>query len=220
VNSCMNLISQQGAFIVFEGIDGAGKSSHIQPVADMITRLGREVVLTRESGGTPLGEKLRSILLSDQMDGLTEAMLMFAARNEHIKTVIRPALDRGAVVLCDRFNDSTFAYQGGGTGYSWRTLEALEFIAGNLTPDLTLYFDLNPEIAAKRRADNRSHQDKFESNDVAYFQRVRKAYLARFADAPSRRISRLDASKALDLVGADVASEIDRFFSCFCKYPN
>jgi dTMP kinase len=197
--------------VVFEGIDGAGKSSHIQPVADFLLIHGREVVMTREPGGTPLGEKLRAILLSDPMDGLSEAMLMFAARNEHIKTVIQPALNRGAVVLCDRFNDSTFAYQGGGSGYSWDVLSQLEKIAGNLVPHLTLYFDLEPSVAAKRRG-VRDHQDKFESNDEAYFRRVRAAYAQRFSAAIDRKVATLDASEPLDGVRASVLAEITGFF--------
>ena len=160
-----------GLFISFEGIDGAGKSTHISAVADAFQVAGRTVTLTREPGGTPLAEKLRVMVLNDAMDSLTESLLIFAARRDHLVTVILPALSRGNVVLCDRFTDATFAYQGGGRGFDLGTLHTLEqwvqsAQAGKLVqPDLTVWFDLNPLEAAKRLAGARV-PDKFEAQPV------------------------------------------------------
>ena len=144
----------RGLFISFEGIDGAGKSTHIEAVADLWRRAGRAVVLTREPGGTVLSEQLRELVLRTPMDALTEALLMFAARREHLVQVIEPALSRGEVVLCDRFTDATFAYQGGGRGFDWAVLGQLEAMVQGLPqgglrqPALTLWFDLDPAVAA------------------------------------------------------------------------
>jgi dTMP kinase len=200
-----HLSSYPGKFITFEGIDGAGKSSHIEPLAEALRLRGHDVVVTREPGGTELGEKLREMLLSDPMDRLTEAMLMFAGRNEHIKRVIEPALARGAVVICDRFNDSTFAYQGSAMGHSLDDLGTLERLAGDLTPDLTLFFDLDPNEAAVRRSFGRRAQDKFEANDVAFFERVRQGYRARVAIHPWRFVT-IDSSRFIDEVRSQVLS--------------
>jgi dTMP kinase len=174
-------------FITFEGIDGAGKSTHIAAVAEYLRAQGRTVVATREPGGTPLAESIRELLLHRSMDAQTETLLAFAARRDHIQNVIRPALAQGHTVLCDRFTDATFAYQGGGGGAAWAQLEQLEtwVQAPDLQPDLTLWFDLPAAVAAKRRAQARA-ADRFEQQDVAFFERVRGAYQTRFEAAPKR----------------------------------
>ena len=195
-------MSLSGLFISFEGIDGAGKSSHIEALADAFRAQGRTVVTTREPGGTPLAEKLRNLLLNDSMDALTEALLVFAGRRDHLCTVIEPALTRGAVVLCDRFTDATFAYQGAGRGFSLETLSFLERIAQTgvalepdfmREPDLTFWFELDPAIAAQRLSQARA-PDRFEAQDVAFFERVAQGYSQRAAEAPERFV-RLDAAK-------------------------
>ncbi len=198
-----------GLFISFEGIDGAGKSTHIARVAELFRQAGRAVVLTREPGGTPVSEKLRELVLHEPMDPLTEALLMFAARREHLVQVIEPALARGEVVLCDRFTDATFAYQGGGRGFDWQVLGELERMVqalpdGSLRqPDHTVWFDLDPLIAAKRLATARL-PDKFESQPADFFAAVRAGYARRQVDMPSR-FSRIDASQTMEAVGADVS---------------
>ncbi len=189
----------QGLFISFEGIDGAGKSTHIDGLASAFRAQGRTVTLTREPGGTPLAEKLRTLVLNDPMDALTEALLIFAARRDHLQQVIEPALARGDVVLCDRFTDATFAYQGGGRGFDLGVLSQLEQWvqalpdAGVRQPDLTVWFDLPPEVAAQRLAGARV-PDKFESQPLAFFARVAAGYAARAAEAPQRFV-RVDASQ-------------------------
>jgi dTMP kinase len=175
-----------GRFITFEGIDGAGKTTHLDELAQAWRQAGHEVVRTREPGGTPLAEKLRGLFLHDAMDPLTEALLVFAARRDHLVTVIEPALARGAWVLCDRFTDATFAYQGGGRGFDLGTLGTLEqWVQGSRQPDLTLLFDLPPAIAAARLSTARQ-PDRFEAQDQAFFERVRAAYLARQQAQPDR----------------------------------
>ena len=199
----------RGLFISFEGIDGAGKSTHIARVADMFRQAGRVVVLTREPGGTPVSEKLRKLVLHEPMDPLTEALLMFAARREHLVQVIEPALARGDVVLCDRFTDATFAYQGGGRGFDWQVLGRLEHMVqalpdGSLRqPDLTVWFDLDPLIAAERLASARV-PDKFESQPADFFAAVRAGYARRQAEMPNR-FARIDAAQTMEVVGADVS---------------
>ena len=149
-------------FISFEGIDGAGKSTHIDAVAAHLREAGASVVCTREPGGTPLAEQLRDLFLRQSMDSMTESLLVFAARRDHLQQVIRPALDRGDTVLCDRFTDATFAYQGGGNGFSGDVLSQLEnWVQDGLQPDLTIWFDLPAAIAARRRAQARA-ADRFE----------------------------------------------------------
>jgi dTMP kinase len=198
----------RGLFISFEGIDGAGKSTHIALVARLFREAGRTVVLTREPGGTPLSEKLRELVLHEPMDALTEALLMFAARREHLVQVIEPALARGDVVLCDRFTDATFAYQGCGRGFDWQVLAQLERMVQALPdgalrqPELTVWFDLDPQIAAQRLASARV-PDKFESQPVDFFAAVRAGYARRMAETPER-FARIDAAQSLDAVGADV----------------
>jgi dTMP kinase len=207
----MNVASTQGLFISFEGIDGAGKSSHVEALADVFRGEGRAVTVTREPGGTPLAERLRSLALNEPMDALTEALLMFAARRDHIVNVIEPALGRGDVVLCDRFTDATFAYQGHGRGFELNVLEQLErwvqsvpaLAADSLRqPHLTLWFDLAPEIAAQRLAGARA-PDKFESQPVEFFRRVAGGYAARMAADPSR-FARIEADQPREAVWDDV----------------
>ncbi len=185
----------RGKFITFEGIDGAGKSTQIDALLGFLKSKGIEVVRTREPGGTPLAEKIRDLLLHDSMQVVTETMLFFAARAEHIADVIEPALNRGAWVLSDRFTDATFAYQVGAKGESASVVETLEAIVQkDLQPDCTVLFDIDPEVAAKRRAAART-ADRFEAQDVAFFTSVRKAYLTRAHKYPNRFFI-LDASEA------------------------
>ena len=210
-------MASRGLFISFEGIDGAGKSSHIEPLAEAFRAQGRTVTRTREPGGTELAEALRELLLHRPMDALTEALLVFAARRDHIGQVIAPALARGEVVLCDRFTDATFAYQGAGRGFSLETLLILERMvqAGNapdpdlmLEPDLTLWFDLNPAVAADRLAQARA-PDRFEAQDAAFFERVAQGYAARAQAAP-QRFSRIDAAQSRHAVWQQLTSTLVR----------
>jgi len=198
-----------GRFITLEGIDGAGKSTHVGWLAERIKGQGRTVVTTREPGGTRLGEELRNLLLHEPMTRDTEALLMFAARREHLENVIRPGLARGDWVLCDRYTDATFAYQGGGHGVPVARIAELErWIDGDCRPDLTLLFDVPPGVSRARldRAQAEGRElDKFEREAGAFFERVRNAYLARAAAAP-RRFRILDSSRPLD----DVRAELDR----------
>lgn len=200
-----------GLFISFEGIDGAGKSTHIDGLAQAFRAQGRTVTLTREPGGTVLAEKLRAIVLNDPMDAMTEALLVFAARRDHLQQLIEPALARGEVVLCDRFTDATFAYQGGGRGFD---LELLSFLERTVqenkglgvnfirNPDLTLWFDLAPEIAAQRLAGARV-PDKFEAQPVEFFRRVAAAYARRMAAFPAR-FARIEADSPKETVWQEV----------------
>lgn len=195
----------RGCFITFEGIDGAGKSSHIPALADWLRARGHEVLLTREPGGTPLAEALRELFLHRTMDGLTEALLVFAARRDHLQQVIEPALARGSVVLCDRFTDATFAYQGGGRGFDLGQLLQLEdWVQQGRQPDLTLWFDLAPAVAAQRRAAARE-ADRLESETLAFFERVREGYARRQA-AHARRFARIDADRPMAEVWQQVAA--------------
>ncbi len=207
----------QGLFISFEGIDGAGKSTHIAGLAQAFRAQGRVVTLTREPGGTPLAEKLRTLVLGDAMDPLTESLLVFAARRDHLVTVIEPALARGEVVLCDRFTDATFAYQGGGRGFDLQTLATLErwvqatpaVNPGALRqPDLTIWFDLPAATAAARLADARA-PDRFEAQPVAFFERVMAGYAAR-AEAQPERFARIDAAQPREAVWLDVVRSVAR----------
>jgi dTMP kinase len=196
-----------GRFVTFEGIDGAGKSSHIEALADWARARGAEVVLTREPGGTPLAERLRELFLHEPMDPLTEALLVFAARRDHLRQVIEPALARGALVLCDRFSDATFAYQGAGRGFDLAVLAQLEaWVQQGRQPDLTLWFDLDPLEAARRRAAVRS-ADRLEREDEAFFTRVRDGYAQRAQAAPAR-FARIDAAQAREAVRADAISAL------------
>jgi dTMP kinase len=178
----------RGKFITLEGIDGAGKSTHLPWLAERLRGDGgREVVVTREPGGTPLGEKLRTLLLHEPMDIGTETLLMFAARQQHLAQVIRPALERGAWVLSDRFTDATFAYQGGGRGMPAAKLEALEvWVQDGLQPDLTLFFDVPVVVGQGRLQAGQAHLDRFEREAAQFHERVRAAYLERAARDPIR----------------------------------
>lgn len=197
-----------GRFITLEGIDGAGKSSHLDALAERLRRSAPEVVCTREPGGTPLAETLREQLLHVPMDPLTEALLVFAARCDHVQQVIAPALAKGHTVLSDRFTDATFAYQGHGRGFNLELLTQLEaWVQGPLQPDLTLWFDLPAEVAAQRRATVRA-PDRFEQQDVAFFERVRAGYLARQQAAPAR-FARIDAQQSREDVAAQVAAALE-----------
>ena len=198
-------VNRPGFFISFEGIDGAGKSTHLEAFAKHIGHCypNHEVVLTREPGGTPLGEKLRQLLLQEPMHIETEALLMFAARREHLAQVIEPALQAGKIVISDRFTDASFAYQGGGRGLSLDTLNTLETLvqgrgAELIQPDLTLLFDLPGEIAEQRRSKART-PDKFERLDLHFFENVRNEYLRR-AKADPGRFMLIDARQSQELI--------------------
>lgn len=183
-------------FITFEGIDGAGKTTHVQWLAKLLRDQGKEVVVTREPGGTAVGEKLRDVLLGQSMHVETEALLMFAARSESLKMVIEPALRAGRWVISDRFTDASFAYQGGGRGLSLVRIEALAaWLHPTFAPDLTLFFDVPPAAARARLAGSRS-QDRFEAEDEAFFDRVRRAYLARAQNDP-RRMRIIDGTTSI-----------------------
>jgi dTMP kinase len=219
-----------GIFITVEGIDGAGKSSHTQALAAAFeqhiasTGGSEKVLITREPGGTALSEKLRELILHEPMDALSEALLVFAARREHIVQVIAPALARGDVVLCDRFTDASFAYQGAGRGFDLQMLSKLEHSAqdisrldadlalkitkknGLLQPDLTLLFEVPPQVAAQRLAAARK-PDKFESQDAAFFERVASGYAARVAADP-KRFARINGNQSLEEVRAAVMAAV------------
>lgn len=197
-----------GRFLSFEGIDGAGKSSHIEWLAGWLRERGREVLVTREPGGTELAERLRELVLHQPMDALTEALLVFAARRDHLVTRIEPALAAGAVVLCDRFTDATFAYQGAGRGFDLGVLATLEtWVQHGRQPDLTVWFDLPPAVAAARRAAVRA-PDRFESQDEAFFERVRSGYARRAAADPGR-FAILDAAATPDAVRAQLEAALE-----------
>lgn len=210
----------RGIFISLEGIDGAGKSTHMQPLADAFIRQGRVVRCTREPGGTPLAENLRQLVLHAEQDALTEALLVFAARRDHVQQLIAPALARGEVVLCDRFADATFAYQGAGRGFDWETLRILEHMvlarpdhsvnshkaqreeSTLLQPDLTLWFDVPTAVAAARLKEART-PDKFEAESEAFFEHVSQGYARRAAENPHRFV-RVDAAQTPDAVWRQV----------------
>ena len=198
-----------GKFITFEGIDGAGKSTHISFVASLLHDRGHTVLTTREPGGTPLGERLRELLLHEKMHLETEALLMFAARREHLAQVIEPALARGDWVISDRFTDATFAYQGGGRRLDRQKLETLEqWVHPHLQPDLTLLFDVPLEVA-RERLDATRTLDKFESEEAAFFERCRNEYLRRARES-SGRIVVIDSTRSIEEVRAQLASALEK----------
>jgi len=204
-------MSTRGRFITLEGIDGAGKSTHLSFIADLLTRRGVSVRVTREPGGTRLGEKLRELLLDPKqtVHPDTETLLLFAARQEHLHSVIRPALAAGQCVVCDRFTDATFAYQGWGRGIDLTKLETLEsWVQGQLQPDLTLYFDVPTEVARERIEATRT-RDRFEQEQQAFFERVRNGYLDRAARHP-HRIRILDSQRPLTDIQKELESIIIR----------
>jgi dTMP kinase len=193
--------TRRGKFITLEGMDGAGKSTHLAWIPGLLEARGVKVVVTREPGGTPVGEQLRQMLLAKtwKLHPDTEALLMFAARREHIVRVIEPALASGAWVVCDRFTDATFAYQSGGSGLVWPRIEALEvWVQGALQPDLTLYFDVSSTIG-KARSSAARDPDRFEQENAAFFDRVRDGYLRRAREYP-RRMQVIDATQPLEAV--------------------
>ncbi len=197
-----------GRFITFEGIDGAGKSTHIERVAQHLRERGGSLVQTREPGGTTLAESLRTLFLHQDMDGLTEALLVFAARRDHVQRVIAPALALGQTVLCDRFTDASFAYQGGGRGMDWQVLQTLAgWVQQGREPDLTFWFDVDPQVAAQRRAQARE-ADRLEQLDLDFFTRVRAAYARRAEEAPMRFV-RIDAGDSIDGVGRQVLQALE-----------
>lgn len=200
----------RGKFITLEGIDGAGKSTHVGTIVDFLRGKGRDVVVTREPGGTPLGENLRALLLSETMNIDTEALLMFAARREHIAQVIAPALAAGRWVVSDRFTDSTYAYQGAGGGLPKDRIAALDrWVCGGLLPDLTLIFDVPVELAFGRLFKDQA--DRFESENRGYFERVRAGYLERAAAEPGR-VRLVDGRKPLP----EVKKEVENTVSSIC----
>jgi len=195
-------------FISFEGVDGAGKSTHLAWFADALRQRGGEVIVTREPGGTPLGEQLREMLLNQPMSIGTEALLMFAARLEHVEQVIKPALAAGKWVISDRFSDASFAYQGGGRGMDWEKLRQLEqWVHADLQPDLTLFFDVPVEVARLRLANNVS-LDRFEQEQDAFFERVRAGYHRRVAENPQRYVV-IDAAQTLAAVQQQLVAIIE-----------
>jgi dTMP kinase len=203
----------RGRFITLEGIDGAGKSSHLRWIARFLRSRGIKVKVSREPGGTPAGEKLRRMMLGSRhpLHAETETLLMFAARREHLARVIAPALERGIWVLCDRFTDATYAYQSGGSGVAWDKVGALErWVHPGLQPDLTILFDVSPAIGRQRTARKR-RKDRFERERDAYYRRARAAYLRR-AREKGRRIRVLDAQKTLP----EVKKELENILSRLC----
>jgi len=202
----------RGKFITLEGLDGAGKSTHLTRLVELLREQGRTVVQTREPGGTPLGEKLRALLLSEAMNLETEALLMFAARREHIAQVIEPALERGDWVVCDRFTDASFAYQGGGRGLPTGKLEILErWVQGGLSPDLTLLFDVPTDVALGRVQGMGRELDRFEQEKRDFFERVRAAYLDR-AHREAGRIRVIDGGQSI----AEIHSLLEKIVSSGC----
>jgi len=202
----------RGKFITFEGIDGAGKSSHVEWLADCLRAQGRIVQVTREPGGTPLGERLRELLLNEPMHLETETLLMFAARREHLAKLIEPALARGEWVICDRFSDATWAYQGGGRGLDKSKFQLLEqWVHGHLQPDLTLLFDLPLEVARERIVLANRVLDKFEQERVDFHERVRQAYLDR-AHAHAGRIKLIAADNTLE----NIREKLEEVVSSIC----
>jgi dTMP kinase len=197
-------MSSPARFVTFEGIDGAGKSSHVDWYAERLRERGHRVVVTREPGGTELAEAIRDWVLNRPMSMRVEALLVFAARQDHLDRLIRPSLAAGSWVVCDRFTDSTVAYQGGGRGMPLEDIAALErWVHPDLHPDRTYLFDLDPETAARRRQAVRT-ADRFESEQAAFFDRVRAAYLDRAAGDPSRFV-RLDGAELI----ADIRNRLE-----------
>jgi dTMP kinase len=200
---------QRGLFLTLEGVDGAGKSTHVQWLVDQLTERGVQVVCTREPGGTELGEKLRALLLHQPMSLECETLLMFAARAEHLQAVIEPALQSGQWVVCDRFTDATFAYQGGGRALGVERIAALEqWVHPDLQPDYTWLFDV-PLAVARERLDRTREQDRFEQEADAFFERTRAVYLARAQLHPAR-IQRIDATQTIEQIRQHLSQQLDQ----------
>jgi dTMP kinase len=205
-------VTLRGRMITLEGVDGAGKSTHLAWLAETIKALGHEVVVTREPGGTNLGEALRGLLLNQQMHPETEALLMFGARREHVAAIIEPALARGDWVLCDRFSDASFAYQGAARGVALPKLEILErWVHEHISPDLTLLFDLSGETAKERLSGVRD-PDKFESEDARFFNKVREGYRARMTADPKRFVL-IDGRHSIEQIRAELSLILAAFDS-------
>jgi len=204
-------MTKQGRFITLEGTEGVGKSTNRQQVVECLQQAGLEVVVTREPGGTPLAEQIRELLLGvrdEPVSNMTELLLMFAARAQHLEQVILPALSQGSWVVCDRFTDATYAYQGGGRGFDVNLIAQLEsMVQGDLRPDLTLYLDVPVAVAARRIAER--ELDRFEREALAFFERVRAAYLEMAQQQPRYRI--IDASQSLEQVQAEVRANVTRY---------
>ena len=198
-----------GLFLTFEGVDGAGKSTHVDWVGDYLSERGVDVLRTREPGGTAIGEKLRALLLSDPMHLETETLLMFAARNEHVRTVIEPAISKGQWVVCDRFTDATFAYQGAGRKLGAERVVALEnWVHPNLQPDRTWFFDV-PLAVARERLQNTRDLDRFESEGADFFERTRQGYLDRVQTNPAR-FGVIDGTESIDEIRQWLAQDLDK----------
>ncbi|AIL32684.1 dTMP kinase [Basilea psittacipulmonis] len=188
-----------GLFITLEGIDGAGKSSHIDWLEQQFVQQGRQVVRTREPGGTPVAEQLRQLVLNEDMSDLSELLLVFAARDDHLKKVILPSLAAGKVVLCDRFTDSTIAYQGYGRGVSLNVIQQFkDLIQKGLEPDITFVFDIDPMIANERMAASRTHKDRFEQEALDFFNKVRHGFIKQ--SQTSARYCLIDSSQSMDVI--------------------
>jgi dTMP kinase len=204
------VIKMRGKFITFEGIDGAGKSSHVAFVADFLRGRGINVVATREPGGTPLGETIRNLVLTEKMHGDTEALLVFASRREHVAAVIEPALADSAWVVCDRFTDSTYAYQCGGRGLDPQRIAPIErFVHGHLQPDLTLLFDAPIAVARERLERGTVKPDKFEREQANFFARVRLAYLNRAVEF-AERIKVIDSAQSIRTIRAELVQHLEQ----------
>ena len=201
-------MNQLGKFITLEGVDGAGKTSHIEFIKEYLTNLKLDFIMTREPGGTQLGERLREILLHDEMTPKTETILMFAARNEHIEKVIRPGLTSGAIVISDRFTDASYAYQSGGKGVEDEAIDVLkDLVQKNLQPDLTFLFDLPVEVSIKRLKKTRK-LDKFEKEEKDFHENVRKKYLMIAKNNP-KRFSVLNSEKSIDEIQSQIKIKLD-----------
>jgi dTMP kinase len=206
---------QQDVFITLEGVEGAGKSTLMAYAAEYFSEKGKEVIQTREPGGTKTGEQIRAILLDSDNETLTdntELLLMFAARMQHIDEVIKPALSSGKIVICDRFTDATYAYQGAGRGLDTTRIEALEkWVQQGLKPDITLLFDLDIETGL-RRANQRSDADRFEQEEISFFERIRSCYLKRAKEEP-KRFRIIDASQSFENVKLQIQTILEEY-SC------
>ena len=201
-------MNQLGKFITLEGVDGAGKTTHIEFIKEYLTNLKLDFIMTREPGGTQLGERLREILLHDEMTSKTETILMFAARNEHIEKVIRPGLSSGAIVISDRFTDASYAYQSGGKGVEDEAIDILkDLVQKNLQPDLTFLFDLPVEVSLKRLKKTRK-LDKFEKEEKDFHENVRTKYLMLAKNNP-KRFSVLNSEKSIDEIQSQIKIKLD-----------
>ena len=215
----MSTDRRNACFITLEGLDGAGKSTHVESMADALRQAGIDLVCTREPGGTALGEALRELVLREPMDLRTETLLMFAARNEHLHAVILPALARGQWVLCDRFTDATFAYQGGGRELGAGPVEALEaWVQDGFSPDRTFLFDVPLAVARQRLEGGRAAPDRFEREGAAFFERTRAAYHARAAADPARVVI-IDATQSIEHVRAALAAQLRALLAAHGREP-